>query len=283
VRRGLKLRHALALGLVQGPTELLPVSSSAHTILLPLLAGWHYEELDPELRKSFEVALHAGAGVALALGMRRDPLGADGSLGRRRSGVVALALLPPAIAGLALERVIERRLGGPRSTAAGLAGGALAMAVADARTPGGSRGGRGPGLCDGLALGLAQAAALAPGVSRNGAALTAARARGFGRAEAHALSRLLGLPVILGASALKGARLLERDGLAAGGPGLLAVGGGSAFLSTLASARLMAGRRSDRRSLLPYAVYRCLLAASIARQTRRGRARVGERSAIGAQ
>jgi undecaprenyl-diphosphatase len=282
VRPSLKLRHALALGLVQGPTELLPVSSSAHTILIPLLAGWPYEELDPELRKSFEVALHAGAGLALGLGSRWHPFGADWSPRRRRAGVVALALLPPAIAGLALEHVIEQRLGGPRSTAAGLAAGALAMAVADARIPGGSRGVRRPGLCDGLALGLAQAAALAPGVSRNGAALTAARARGFGRTEAHALSRLLGLPVILGASALKAARLLERDGLAAGGPGLLAVGGGSAFLSTLASARLM-GRSCDRRSLLPYAVYRCLLAATVARQTRRARARASERSAIVAQ
>jgi len=283
VRRRLKLRHALALGLVQGPTELLPVSSSAHTILIPLLAGWPYEELDPELRKSFEVALHAGAGVALGLGIRRHPLGYGGSLGRRRVGVVALVLLPPAIAGLALEQVIERRLGGPRSTAAGLVGGALAMALADARAPGGSRSGRGPDLCDGLVLGLAQAAALAPGVSRNGATLTAARARGFSRAQAQGLSRLVGLPVILGASALKGARMLKREGLPAGGPGLLAVGGGSAFLSTLASARLMGGRRCEERSLLPYAVYRCLLAATVARETRRGRARARERSAIVAQ
>ena len=197
--------------------------------------------------------------------------------------MVALALLPPAVAGLALERVIEQRLGGPGPTAAGLAGGALAMALADARTPGGSRGVRRPGLCDGLALGLAQAAALAPGVSRNGAALTAARARGFGRGEAHALSRLLGLPVILGASALKGLRMLERDGLAEGSGGLLAIGGGSAFLSTLASARLMGSRSFSGRSLLPYAVYRCLLAATVARQTRRGRAGAGERSAIVAQ
>ena len=273
MRRSLKLRHALALGLVQGPTELLPVSSSAHTILIPQLAGWPYEELDPELRKSFEVALHAGAGVALGLGIRRHPLSYDGSLGRRRVGVVALALLPPAIAGLALERVIEQRLGGPGPTAAGLAGGALAMALADARTPGGSRGARRPGLCDGLALGLGQAAALAPGVSRNGAALTAARARGFGRAEAHALSRLLGLPVILGASALKAARMLKGDGIPAGAPGLLAAGGGSAFLSTLASARLMGARGCERRSLLPYALYRCLLAATVARQRGRGRGR----------
>ena len=56
----LSLRHALALGLAHGPTELLPISSSAHTILIPFLAGWPYAELDPELRKSFEVALHAG-------------------------------------------------------------------------------------------------------------------------------------------------------------------------------------------------------------------------------
>src|SRR2546429_8852480 len=60
------LRHAIALGLAQGPTELLPVSSSAHTTLLPFLARWPYAELDPALRRSFEVALHTGAGVALA-------------------------------------------------------------------------------------------------------------------------------------------------------------------------------------------------------------------------
>ena len=57
----LPLRHALALGLAQGPTELLPVSSSAHTALIPALLGWPYAELDSELRKSFEVALHASA------------------------------------------------------------------------------------------------------------------------------------------------------------------------------------------------------------------------------
>ena len=57
----------MALGLLQGPTELLPVSSSAHTTLIPWLAGWPYARLDGERRKSFEVALHAGAGAALAI------------------------------------------------------------------------------------------------------------------------------------------------------------------------------------------------------------------------
>ena len=63
----LPLRHAVALGLAQGPTELLPVSSSGHTTLLPWLAGWPYVGLDGDVRKSFEVALHAGAGLALAI------------------------------------------------------------------------------------------------------------------------------------------------------------------------------------------------------------------------
>ena len=80
------LRHAVALGLLQGPTELLPVSSSAHTTLIPWLAGWPYAELDAELRKSFEVALHAGAGLALAIDLRAELLAATlaRSTARRR-------------------------------------------------------------------------------------------------------------------------------------------------------------------------------------------------------
>ncbi len=66
----LSLPHALALGLAHGPAELLPISSSAHTILIPFLAGWPYDELDPELRKSFEVALHAGTAAALLVDLR---------------------------------------------------------------------------------------------------------------------------------------------------------------------------------------------------------------------
>ena len=260
------LRHALALGLVQGPSELLPVSSSAHTILIPLLAGWPYEQLEPELRKSFEVALHAGAGAGLAVTVARELTGVGFRSGRRRAGVIAMTLVPPALAGAALERIIERRLGGPRSSAAGLAAGALAMALADARAADGTRAGGEPTHCDGLAIGLAEAAALAPGVSRNGAALTAARARGFSRPEAHALSWQAALPVIVGASVLKGVRV-ARHGLPAGGPTLLAVGGASAFLSTIVSARVLSRPGCDRRSLLPYALYRGLLAAVVARRS----------------
>jgi undecaprenyl-diphosphatase len=267
----LALRHAVALGLLQGPTELLPVSSSGHTALLPWLADWPYAELDGELRKSFEVALHAGAGVALAIDMRGQLLGEMTRMDRRRATVLALSLGPPALAGFALRARIERLLGGPRSIAVGLAAGAVAMALADACA--GENAGRScddAGAVDGLALGLAQAGALIPGISRNGATLTAARARGFDREGAHALSWSVALPVILGASALKGARLLAH-GVPRHARAGLAAGGTSAFLSTLASVRVLRRGAREERSLLPYSLYRCLLAGLVAIRLRRTR------------
>jgi undecaprenyl-diphosphatase len=266
-RPALSLRHAVALGLAQGPTELLPVSSSGHTTLIPFLAGWPYAELDGELRKSFEVAVHAGAALALAIDMRNELIEAARSLDRRRAAVIVLSVAPPALAGYTLERSIERRLGDPRSIAAGLAAGAVAMALADARPAQGTRPSGDARPRDGLVLGLAQAMALVPGVSRSGATLTAARALGFGRCEANALSWHAALPVILGASALKSVRI-ARVGTSRGAGGLLAVGAASAFLSTLASARLLRRPRHAERSLLPYALYRCLLAAVVLRRCR---------------
>jgi len=261
----LPLRHAVALGLLQGPCELLPVSSSAHTQLVPWLARWPYAELDGERRKSFEVALHAGAGLALAIHMRRELLHEARRLGGRRVTVVALSLAPPALAGYALGQPIERRLGGPRSIAASLAVGGVAMALAEtrARQPGtGSRGFEDASPRDGLALGLAQAAALIPGVSRNGATLSVARARGFTRTGAQALSWHAGLPVIFGAGLLKGARL-RRQGLPREQRAAFALGAGAAFLSTLAGTRLLRRPLSEGQALLPYALYRCALAALV--------------------
>jgi undecaprenyl-diphosphatase len=259
--------RATLLGLIQGPTELLPVSSSAHLTLLPWLAGWSWQEADSEARKSFEVAVHAGAAAALLVGQRAKIREELESFDRRRALVVALSFLPPAIAGLALERQIEQHLGGPRATAAGLAAGAAGMAIADRRPQE-----RGPGdarPADGLALGLAQACALVPGVSRNGATLTAARWRCFTREQANLLSRTVALPVIVGAAALKGVRL-RRRGLDPGLRTAMACGVGASLASTLASQRLIAQVERDR-ALWPYAAYRTLLAGAVL--TRLGRAR----------
>ena len=272
----LPLRHAVALGLLHGPTELLPVSSSGHTTLVPWLAGWPYGELDPQLRKAFEVSLHAGTALALLL---RPPSGAPQatwSLEKPRSrsrpsaslGLLARAVIPAALAGYTLGGQIERRLGTPGSIAAGLLGGSAAMLAGDLH-PGSPRSACEAGPADGLLLGLAQALALMPGVSRSGATLAAARARGFSREDADRLSWQVGLPVIAGAAALKATQLI-RGGVSGGASGLsagLAAGGASAFLSTLLSTRVLSPRR--RVTLLgACAAYRTGLALLVIRRMR---------------
>ena len=265
---GPKLSHALALGALHGPAELMPVSSSAHTTLVPWLLGWSYPDLDPELRKAFVVALHAGTAAALLVGLRDEVADAARGLDRRRLTLVVGSFVPPAIVGYTLERPIERRLGTPPTIAAGLAAGAAAMWIADALAPQ-RRGRTDAGVVDALALGLAQACALVPGVSRNGATLTAARARGFRRADANALSRHVALPVIVGATLLKGVRLAKR-GLPGGVAGSFAAGIGAAFASTLLSVRLIRAVERDR-SLAPYAAYRIALAGVVWARAARSR------------
>ena len=268
-RADLPLSQAAALGALQGPAELLPISSSGHIALVPWLLGWRYPGLDPELRKAFEVALHAGTAAALVIALRREVGEAVGGFDRRRAALVGLSLLPPAATAALLERPIERRLGTPATVAAGLLVGAAAMAAADRRPQRRRR--SQAGAADGLWLGVAQACALVPGVSRNGATLAAARWRGFTRRDANALSRHVALPIILAAAGLKGVRLTRR-GLPAGMAAPFAAGTAAAFASTLASVRLIAQVERDR-SLAPYALYRSALAAFAIRRLRQNPAR----------
>src|SRR3954447_3893274 len=101
--------RAILLGAVQGPTELLPVSSSAHLTLIPWFLGWDDRRNDPDLEKTFEVSLHAGAAAARLVGQRHVILEELRSFDKRRAAVLALSFLPTALCGLALERVIARR------------------------------------------------------------------------------------------------------------------------------------------------------------------------------
>uniref|UniRef100_A0A6J5ZWE0 Undecaprenyl-diphosphatase n=1 Tax=freshwater metagenome TaxID=449393 RepID=A0A6J5ZWE0_9ZZZZ len=265
VREALPLRHALALGLLHGPAELLPISSSGHTTLVPWLLGWPYPQLDPALRKSFEVALHAGTAAGLLIALRREVAEAAGGLDRRRAVLIAGSFLPPALIGYALEGPIERRLGTPASIAAGLLVGSVAMALSDGLSPQ-RRAREDAGPLDALLLGLAQATALMPGTSRGGMTLSAMRARGFTRPAASALSRHVALPVIVGASVLKGTRLAQRGVPPGAGPRLL-LGAAASAASTLIAARLVPVERVG--PLLPYAAYRSGLAAITLRRLRR--------------
>jgi undecaprenyl-diphosphatase len=261
----LGLGQALALGIAHGPAELLPISSSGHVALLPWLLRWDYVELDDEQRKAFEVMLHAGTAAALLIGLRDEVDEAIRGLDSRTVTLIALSFAPPAIVGYLLERPIERHLGTPATIAAGLIAGAVAMAVAD-RSPQ-TRGHEEAGALDALWLGIAQACALIPGVSRNGATLVAARARRFTRRDANRLSRHVALPVIGGATGLKGVRLIRR-GLPPRAALPFALGAGASFASTLASTWLIHQVERDR-SLLPYALYRVGLGAVVIKTVRR--------------
>jgi undecaprenyl-diphosphatase len=252
-----------ALGLVHGPAELLPVSSSAHVGLLPWALGWRHAALPGAARKEVEVALHAGTALALAFAERRRP----------RWALLCAATIPPALAGFVLERPIQSRLGTPRSVAGGLLLGAAAMVAADRRASRRSdelaRSPESAGIADGAVLGAAQALALVPGVSRSGATRAAARARGFGRAEAAALSREVALPVLAGAVVLKGVRLVRRRPPATTWPALGA-GVAASAVSTWAALRAERAVTADA-PLVAFAAYRTALAVAILAESRRRR------------
>jgi undecaprenyl-diphosphatase len=252
--------EVVALGAVQGPAELLPISSSGHVAALPVLLGWEHAGLTGSQRKEVEVALHAGGAVGLVVGLRRELMALP-------LDVAVLSMIPTVGLAFLAEQWIEERLGGPRSLAAGLVAGSLAMVLADRRP--GARLEEDAGPLDGVLMGLAQACALAPGVSRAGATLAAARALGFARPDAVRLSRGIGVPVIVGAAALKGLRLVQRRP-GRSELGTLALGAATAALATVASLPLARVLERDR-PLAPWAAYRCGLAAVLLVRENRGR------------
>jgi undecaprenyl-diphosphatase len=254
IRRPLPLPHAVALGALHGPAELVPVSSSAHVALVPRILGWPYADLPGDMRKAFEVALHTGSLLALLVLVEWP-----------RLPFALVVTGPAAVAGFVLEDPIERRLGGVRATVAGLLAGSALLLAADACGPA-DRAAPDAGLDDALVLGLAQALALWPGVSRLGVTVAAARWRGFDRPAAFALGRQAGLPIIAGATGLKAWRLARR-GLPPELRRPFAAGVASALGSTLAAAPL---RRTT--AVAPLALERAALAvAALARLRRSGR------------
>jgi undecaprenyl-diphosphatase len=236
---------------VQGVTEVVPVSSSAHLALLPRLLGWD----EPADRTALAAGLHAGSCAGIAWALRREVRDALGD--RCELAVLAAACLPAAVLGLLVDDLVEDRLGGTTQLAASVALAGAALWVADRRPQD-----RGLGPREALVAGLAQAGALVPGVSRAGATLTALRLMRVERAEAARFSLLLSLPVTGGAA---GWSLARTDRRALAGP--LAVG---APVAALAGALAATGwRRRPGRSATGPAVYRLVLAAAVAARSRR--------------
>jgi undecaprenyl-diphosphatase len=209
--------QALLLGVVQGLTEFLPISSSGHLILVPWVLDFHYLEQHPEFNKSFDVALHSGTLVAVLAYFRHDLfLYARGVLrsARRRTvetteerlgWLIVIATIPAAAVGALFEERIEDDLGQPWQIAILLAVFAILLYLAD-RLPE-RRDIEGLGWRDAALVGVAQAVALAPGTSRSGITITAGRALGLTRAAAARFSFLLLAPITFGAVLYEGVDL----------------------------------------------------------------------------
>ena len=226
--------QALLLGVVQGLTEFLPISSSGHLILVPWVLDFHYLEQHPEFNKTFDVALHSGHAGRRAdvLPPRPHPVRAGSACAARggaasrppTSGsgwLIVIATLPAAAIGALAEQRIEDDLGQPWQIAILLAVFAILLYLAD-RLPE-RREIDGLSWRDAALVGVAQAVALAPGTSRSGITITAGRALGLTRAAAARFSFLLLAPITFGAVVYEGIDLAF-TGLPAGSLGPFVVG-----------------------------------------------------------
>jgi undecaprenyl-diphosphatase len=257
--------HAIVLGIVQGLTEFLPVSSSGHLILVPRIFGW------PDQGLAVDAALHLGTLAALVAYFRGELTGLlAGTVSRGLGALVVVATVPAGLAALAFGGYIEASLRWPLLIAFTTAFWGLVMLIADRRARGGGgspgRGGTGDplehvGWRRGLAVGVAQALALIPGTSRSGITITTGLFAGLDRATAARYSFLLGIP-ITAAAGLKKALDLSSGGLPTGEAGPLAVAILASFVSGWFAVWFLVNYLK-RRSLTPFVIYRLALAALI--------------------
>jgi len=265
--------HAIVLGITQGLSEFLPISSSGHLILVPWLFGW--EELtgaeNVDLNKTFDVALHVGTIVASLLYFRKDlaRLAKAGltsirdravtTTDQRLAWLLLLSSVPGAIVGAGLEGFINERLGEIWLIAVMLIVFGLLLLVADRLPSNLAESDYGPRQA--LIMGLAQAGALSPGVSRSGITITAGRFLGFDRNAAARLSFLMSMPITGGAALYKGAELAV-DGLPPGTAPAFFWGIVASGITGLAAVWLVL-RVVRTRSFLPFVVYRVLAGVAV--------------------
>ncbi len=264
--------QALVLGVVQGATELLPVSSSGHLILVPWLGEWTYLEQNESFNQTFDVALHLGTMLAVVAYFWRDIAALVvawlRSVRERRiatpeqrlAWVVLVATIPAAVVGLVFEDAIADHLGEPWQIAVLLAVFALVLWWADRRPA--TREASELSLKEGLGIGVAQSLALMPGVSRSGITISAGRFLGLDRDGAARLSFLLLVPTVLGAVVLKGLGDVVFGDLPSGWVGPFVVGTLAAAGSGLLAIEWLLGY-VRRHTYGLFVVYRLVVAAII--------------------
>lgn len=263
--------QALVLGIVQGLTEFLPISSSGNLIVVPYVLGWSDPFIDS---LAFSVMLHMGTLVALLAYFWRDwvrliPAGLaairDRSLrddaDRRLAWLLVVTAIPGAIVGVLLNDFIEQHVRLAGTVAVLLVVGAAILYVADRTRP------RLRAMTDlsfpaALGIGLAQAVALFPGISRSGISIAAGRFLGLDRENAARFSFLMATPIIAGAGLFEARKLIGGDSGLAGHAGLVAIGFVAALVSGLVAIAVML-RFLRTNSLTVFVLYRVALAAVV--------------------
>ena len=256
----ISLAQAVVLALIQGVTEFLPISSSAHLVLPSALTDW------PDQGLAFDVAVHLGTLAAVLCYFRRELAGFARSgwtlVARRQPdenlhlfAKIALATVPLAIAGVAFADLVETRLRRIEVIALATMGFGVALWLADWR--GGETRAETPSYPQAILIGLAQALAIIPGASRSGVTIAAALALGLGRGGAARFSFLLAIPAITGAAVLM-ARPLDAP---THWPPLLVgffVAAASAWVCVAFFVRFV-----ERTGMTPYVIYRIALGSAL--------------------
>jgi len=254
------LWHQLILALLQGLTEFLPISSSAHLILLPKLAGWTDQGL------AFDIAVHVGTLSAVVVYFRHELAlmshdWAQSLVSRRHTAEsrlawgVLLGTIPVGLCGLLLKDIVETSLRSPLVIALATIGFGLLLWWADHRGAR-KRDEHSLSISDILIIGIAQAVALIPGTSRSGITITAGLMLGLTRPAAARFSFLLSIPVIVLAGLLESVSLIKDDTVVEWNTLIVgAVASGiSAYLCIHFFIKLL-----DRIGMLPFVIYRILL------------------------
>jgi undecaprenyl-diphosphatase len=264
--------QALALGLVQGATELLPISSSGHLILVPWAAEWTYLEQNDEFNQTFDVALHLGTLFAVVGYFWRDLARyiaawfrsvwrrSIGNADERIAWFLVVGTIPAVLIGGLGETFIAENLGEPWQIAIFLSVFGIVLWIADQRPS--RRRLDTLTIRDAVIIGTAQAAALAPGVSRSGITISAGRFLGLDRDTAARVSFLLLVPVTLGAVLFKGTTDVLFGDLPAGWEGPFVVGVLAAAASGLLAIVFLLGF-VRRHTYTPFVVYRLIVAAVV--------------------
>ena len=264
--------QAIILAIVQGITELFPISSLGHAVIMPALLGWKVDENSPDFLP-FLVVMHLGTAIALLIYFWRDwwdfatavlvRRGPKAEAERRLFWRVVVATLPAVVIGFVLEKHLKQIFGAPLIAAGFLILNGLLLFVAERWKGRAQRNLNQLRWFDALLIGFWQCLALIPGLSRSGATMAGGYLAGLDHEDAARFSFLTATPIILGATVLEAPKLMHHQGAAGGFSSVAILAGAVAGVTAFASVALLMRwfKSHEVRGFDPFAIY-CWLAGA---------------------